>query len=149
MIHLVDVRTSTTTVPTTDAIAATNDNIGVVLSKQLLKWYQYGYLQDASSSGYGGNYEGLGTVYSVLPGVAMLASSPPSSFRSIYSAQTFSFLPTLPFPSKTSFSFSNPTSLPSLSSLLIPLSPIPLSHLFPPFLPLPFTLILSHIPPCS
>lgn len=79
VIHLVDVRTSNTASTTTDA--ATNDNIDIAsqssLSNQLLKWYQYGYLQDASSSGYGGNYEGLGTVYSVLPGVGMLASPPP------------------------------------------------------------------------
>jgi hypothetical protein len=86
VIHLVDVHTSTTTTAsTTDATAAaTNDNTeepsqSSSSSNQLLKWYQYGYLQEASSSGYGGNYEGLGTVYSVLPGVAMLASSPPSS----------------------------------------------------------------------
>ncbi len=74
VIHLVDVRTS-------DAAAATNDNIegASSSSNQLQKWHQYGYLQDASSSGYGGNYEGLGTVYSVLPGVGMLASSPPPS----------------------------------------------------------------------
>ena len=82
VIHLVDVRTSpattsiTDTTTDTDAAAATHQTSS---SNQLLKWHQYGYLQDASSSGYGGNYEGLGTVYSVLPGVGMLASSPPSS----------------------------------------------------------------------
>ena len=95
VIHLVDVRTSpTTTASTTDnAAAATNDNIEGASSSsnnQLLKWYQYGYLQDASSSGYGGNYEGLGTVYSVLPGVGMLASPPPSSSSTTASATTTS-----------------------------------------------------------
>jgi hypothetical protein len=92
VIHLVDVRTSTTATSTTNAIAATNDNIeeaqSSLSSNQLLKWYQYGYLQDASSSGYGGNYEGLGTVYSVLPGVAMLASSPPPSSTTATAAAT-------------------------------------------------------------
>ncbi|KAL7448618.1 hypothetical protein ACHAWC_000773, partial [Mediolabrus comicus] len=88
VIHLVDVRTSTTTTATstTNVTAAANDNIGEAqssLSNQLLKWYQYGYLQDATSSGYGGNYEGLGTVYSVLPGVGMLAASPPPSTTTV------------------------------------------------------------------
>lgn len=42
---------------------------------QLHKWIMHGYLIDAVSSGYGGNYEGNGRVLSALPGMGMLASS--------------------------------------------------------------------------
>lgn len=48
-------------------------------SSQLSKWYQHGFLVDAITSGYGGNYEGKGRVVSVLPGVGMLAASSSSS----------------------------------------------------------------------
>jgi hypothetical protein len=42
---------------------------------QLSKWFEFGYLQDAISSGLGGNYEGLGRVLTASSGVGMLASS--------------------------------------------------------------------------
>jgi hypothetical protein len=42
---------------------------------QLHKWLSHGYLVDAVSSGYGGNYEGNGRILTVLPGMGMLASS--------------------------------------------------------------------------
>jgi hypothetical protein len=44
-------------------------------SSQLDKWLSHGYLVDAVSSGYGGNYEGNGRVLTTLPGLGMLASS--------------------------------------------------------------------------
>jgi hypothetical protein len=55
VIHLVDVLVSNTS--------------------QLDKWLSHGYLVDAVSSGYGGNYEGNGRVLTALPGIGMLASS--------------------------------------------------------------------------
>ena len=42
---------------------------------QLRKWLSNGYAQDSITSGYGGNFEGLGTILTVTPGVGMLASS--------------------------------------------------------------------------
>jgi hypothetical protein len=42
---------------------------------QLSKWVASGYLLDATSSGYGGNFEGNGRVLTALPGFGMLASS--------------------------------------------------------------------------
>ncbi|KAL7480674.1 hypothetical protein ACHAW6_007758 [Cyclotella cf. meneghiniana] len=44
-------------------------------ASQLNKWLSLGFLLDASSSGYGGNYEGNGRVLTALPGLGMLASS--------------------------------------------------------------------------
>lgn len=41
------------------------------------QWNDHGYLQHAPTSPHGGNYEGLGTVANVLPGLGMLASDPP------------------------------------------------------------------------
>ena len=39
----------------------------------LQKWLENGFLTEASHSGHGGNYEGLGRVMTVLPSVGMLA----------------------------------------------------------------------------
>ena len=50
-------------------------------SSQLSKWLSHGFLQNAIASGHGGNYEGLGTILTALPGVGMLASSPELSHR--------------------------------------------------------------------
>ena len=44
-------------------------------TSQLDKWLSQGYLVDALSSGYGGNYEGNGRVLTALPGIGMMASS--------------------------------------------------------------------------
>ncbi|KAL3804860.1 hypothetical protein HJC23_006632 [Cyclotella cryptica] len=44
-------------------------------ASQLNKWLSHGFLLDASSSGYGGNYEGNGRILTALPGLGMLASS--------------------------------------------------------------------------
>ena len=44
-------------------------------TSQLDKWLSQGYLVDATSSGYGGNYEGNGRVLTALPGIGMMASS--------------------------------------------------------------------------
>ena len=57
-LHLIDVPTSDEQTP------------------QLQKLKKYGYIQEAATSGHGGNYEGLGNVWSVLPGVSMLGASP-------------------------------------------------------------------------
>jgi hypothetical protein len=56
-----------------------NSDINSSSSQQLLKWKKYGYIQDAITSGHGGNYEGLGEIWTVLPGVAMLSAFPPHS----------------------------------------------------------------------
>ena len=44
-------------------------------NSQLGKWLANGYLQDAITSGHGGNYEGLGKVVTALPGMGMMAAS--------------------------------------------------------------------------
>ncbi|KAL7439947.1 hypothetical protein ACHAXH_005641 [Discostella pseudostelligera] len=42
---------------------------------QLRRWCDHGYLQDPITSGLGGNYEGLGSIFTASSGVGMLASS--------------------------------------------------------------------------
>lgn len=44
-------------------------------TSQLQKWVSHGYLVDATTSGYGGNFEGNGRVLTALPGIGMLSSS--------------------------------------------------------------------------
>ncbi|KAL7539984.1 hypothetical protein ACHAWF_006563 [Thalassiosira exigua] len=45
-------------------------------SPQLSKWLARGYLAEARDSGHGGNYEGLGRIWTALPGTGTLASAP-------------------------------------------------------------------------
>lgn len=64
VLHLIDVRTSDDQKPS-----------GHAEQLQLHKWKKYGYIQEAATSGHGGNYEGLGNIWTVLPGVSMLGAS--------------------------------------------------------------------------
>ena len=76
VLHLIDVRTASTS---NGHKTSHNDvNNAEQQSQQLQKWKKYGYIQEASTSGHGGNFEGLGDIWTVLPGVGMLGASPPS-----------------------------------------------------------------------
>ena len=44
-------------------------------SSQLNKYLSLGYLVEATSSGYGGNYQGNGRVLSILPGIGMMSDT--------------------------------------------------------------------------
>ena len=51
------------------------DDDNVDAPSQLNKFLSLGYLVDATSSGYGGNYQGNGRVLSVLPGIGMMSDT--------------------------------------------------------------------------
>eukprot|EP00986_Skeletonema_menzelii_P007120 scaffold2761_cov137-Skeletonema_menzelii.AAC.1 len=70
VLHLIDVRTTSSS----DEHQTSSDSEQQQLL-QLQKWKKYGYIQEAATSGHGGNYEGLGIIWSVLPGVSMLGAS--------------------------------------------------------------------------
>lgn len=70
VLHLIDVRTSSS-----DEHQTSSDSEQQQQQLQLQKWKKHGYIQEAATSGHGGNYEGLGNIWSVLPGVSMLGAS--------------------------------------------------------------------------
>mmetsp|Transcript_15029 Transcript_15029/g.23152 ORF Transcript_15029/g.23152 Transcript_15029/m.23152 type:complete len:662 (+) Transcript_15029:73-2058(+) len=65
VLHLIDVSTSN----------EHKTSAHVENTVQLQKWKKYGYIQEAATSGHGGNYEGLGDIWTVLPGISMLGAS--------------------------------------------------------------------------
>jgi hypothetical protein len=77
VLHLIDVRTSSSSCD--EHKTCDNGNTEQQTSSQLQKWKKYGYIQEAATSGHGGNYEGLGDIWTVLPGVSMLGASPSAS----------------------------------------------------------------------
>ena len=66
VLHLIDVSTSN----------EHKTSAHVENTVQLQKWKKHGYIQEAAISGHGGNYEGLGDIWTVLPGISMLGASP-------------------------------------------------------------------------
>lgn len=75
VLHLIDVRTSDD-----------KTTSGHAEQLQLHKWKKYGFIQEAATSGHGGNYEGLGNIWTVLPGVSMLGASQQHSRPNIWAS---------------------------------------------------------------